>query len=310
MNKKDLIQREQVVKACRVGLLSLGLALANHVSAFAEGQATASTKLSVKLPARVDASQDTQPVFASPSNSRTLPINAIPRQSGNSVADGNVVRGVVRAYETATISAELNAKILSLPFRDGDRFKQGDLLVQFDCERLDAETQATAAAHQAHAIAYDNQLRLQKYKAAGNSAVQQSRHESQKAAAEFKALLARQKSCRISAPFSGRVVERTANAYEIAQPNQPLLKIVNDSRLELVLMVPSNRVATLRAGMGFTFRIDETGENYPAKITQIGGAIEPISQSVRIVGEIASQVDVILLGMSGSALLSPGTLSR
>jgi membrane fusion protein, multidrug efflux system len=232
------------------------------------------------------------------------------RQSGSSVADGNVVRGVVRAYETATIAAELNARIVSLPFRDGDRFKQGDVLVQFDCERLDAEAQAAAAAHRAHAIAHANQVRLQRYKAAGNAAVQQSHQEAAKAAADLKALLARQKACTIAAPFAGRVTERTANAHEIAQPNQPLLKIVNDRRLELVLMVPSRWVAGLQTGGGFLVRIDETGEQYPARITQIGGAIEPISQSVRIVGEITAVAPSVLLGMSGSAILVPGNHGR
>ena len=49
----------------------------------------------------------------------------------------------------------------------------------------------------------------------------------------------------IRAPFDGRVTEKVAQVHEVAQPNQPLIQIINESKLELVLMVPS---AWLREG--------------------------------------------------------------
>jgi membrane fusion protein, multidrug efflux system len=232
-----------------------------------------------------------------------VPIGQVQRSTGG-VATGNTFRGVVRAIETATISAELNARIIKLPYRDGDRFNRGDILVQFDCVKLDAEVEGATAAHQTHKLAHANQLQLSRYKAAGTFAVEQSRFESDKSAAELAGLKARREACSIRAPYPGRVIERTANAHEISQPNQPLMKIANDSRLELVLMVPSSWIAAMRPGAPFTFRIDETGETYPATVTHIGGSIEPVSQSVRLVGEISGQNSRVLLGMSGTAILS------
>jgi membrane fusion protein, multidrug efflux system len=232
------------------------------------------------------------------------------QRSTGGVATGNFFRGVVRAFETATISAELNARIVKLPFRDGDQFQHGDVLVEFDCARLDAEVAAASAAHQAHELAYLNQLNLNHYKAAGLSSVKQTRFEADKAKAELNGLNAKWNTCIIMAPFSGRVVERSANAHEIAQPNQPLLKIVNDSRLELILMVPSSWVSTMRPGTPFTFRVDETGKSYPATVKQIGGAIEPVSQSVRLVGELSAPNASVLLGMSGTAILTVAEQTR
>jgi membrane fusion protein, multidrug efflux system len=223
-----------------------------------------------------------------------------------SISDGSRVRGIIRAVETATISAELNARILALPFRDGDRFKEGDLLVAFDCAKLVADHEAATAAYKAHELAYQNQLQLSRYKAAGSFAVEQSRYEAEKAKAEVSGLKSRRESCKIAAPFGGRVVERPANAHEIAQPNQPLLKIVNDSRLELVLMVPSSWLGSVRVGTEFLFHVDETGETLPAAVTQIGGAIEPVSQSIRIVGQVNDPKALVLPGMSGTAALSLG----
>ena len=40
------------------------------------------------------------------------------------------------------ISAEINARIVSMPFREGDRFHAGTTLVEFDCRRTRAELAA------------------------------------------------------------------------------------------------------------------------------------------------------------------------
>lgn len=218
-----------------------------------------------------------------------------------SVATGSMVRGIIRASSIATISAEINARIVSLPFRDGDRFQKGDVLAAFDCKRLDAEYAAGVADYKAHKLAYENQQRLSGYQAAGMASVEQAQYEAEKAEAEMQALASRQEACTIVAPFSGRVVERAANAYEVAQPNQPLMRIIDDSHLELVLMVPSSWVGSLEPQYRFSFRIDETGKTYAAVISRIGGAIEPVSQSVRLIGEVTEPDAFLLPGMSAGA---------
>jgi membrane fusion protein, multidrug efflux system len=224
--------------------------------------------------------------------------------ASTSVSVGSTVRGIVRASETAIISAELNARIVALPFRDGDRFNKGDLLVAFDCVRLDAELKAGTAAYKGHQLAYENQRQLSEYSAAGTSAVEQAMFEAEKAEAEVIALEARRSSCKVFAPFSGRVIERSANAHEIAQPNQPLLKIMNDSHLELVLMVPSAWLNDLHPKASFSFKVDETGKSYSAAVSRIGGMIEPVSQSVRMIGEVAAPDELLLPGMSGAAVFA------
>ena len=99
-----------------------------------------------------------------------------------SVATGSMVRGIIRASSIATISAEINARIVSLPFRDGDRFQKGDVLAAFDCKRLDAEYAAGVADYKAHKLAYENQQRLSGYQAAGMASVEQAQYEAEKAA--------------------------------------------------------------------------------------------------------------------------------
>lgn len=225
---------------------------------------------------------------------------ARPLEAGHSVATDNSVRGVVRSFETASITAELNARIERLPVREGDRIKKGDVLVEFDCTRVRAERDAAAAHARAQRIVHTNQVKLLQYKAAGRLAVKQSAAELDKAEAEVRSHNAKVGTCRILAPFGARVAEKLVQAHEIAQPNQPLVKLVNEERLELVLMVPSSWLASLTSQGALRLRMDETGTMHSARILQSAGVIDPVSQSARVIAEIVDPPASIVPGMSGT----------
>jgi membrane fusion protein, multidrug efflux system len=220
------------------------------------------------------------------------------------------IRVVVRSYETAAIGAEVNARITHLPQREGDRFKKGDVIVEFDCRKINAEFDAASSVFNALNAMYENQRKLLQYRAAGTLSVDQARHELEKARAEVRGQDARRSGCQILAPFDGRVTEKAAQVHEIAQPNQPVLRIINESKLELVLMVPSHLLASVAAGTTFRVKLDETGESHEAHIVQSTGLIDPVSQSARMIAELTKQAASVVPGMSGTAIFSVGKETR
>lgn len=210
------------------------------------------------------------------------------------------IRVVVRSFETAAIASEVNARITYLPAREGDAFRKGDLLVEFDCRRATAEHDAAQAAMRELKAAYESQLKLLEYKSTGTVAVEQALHQYEKAQAEERLYAVKLESCRILAPFDGVVTEKVAQMHEIAQPNQPLIKILNQSRVELVMMVPSAWLPRL-AGAAFPVKIDETGQVHQARVLQSTGLIDPVSQTSRVIAELVSPTHDVLPGMSGIA---------
>ena len=229
--------------------------------------------------------------------------------TGGSVLDGqgnaaSAIRVVVRSYETAAIGSEVNARITRLPQREGDRFKQGDILVEFDCRKIVAEHDAALAMLKAHQSAYENQRQMQRYKAAGSLAVNQALHEMDKAKAEVRGLEAKRSGCQILAPFDGRVIEKSAQMHEIAQPNQAIMKVINVGKLELVMMVPSNLLAKVAEGTRFRVKLDENGDYHDARIVQSTGLIDPVSQSARMIAELVNPNPTVVPGMSGTAMFA------
>lgn len=209
------------------------------------------------------------------------------------------VRGVVRAVRDASIATDLNARIMKLPFREGESFKAGDTLVAFDCDRPEAEMRSAEAEDAVNRIAFDNAQQLDRRHAIGKIEVQAAKAKWDKAHAAAEALRFRVRDCRIVAPFNGRVAELKAREFEMPANGQPLLRIVDAGALEIDLIVPSAWLVWLKSGTPLQVKVDETGKAYAAKVVRTAAAVDPVSQTIKITaGFAAGDTSAVLPGMS------------
>lgn len=213
-------------------------------------------------------------------------------------SDANSARGIVKAISEATITSNIGERIQSLPFRDGQEFKAGDVLVKFDCERLRADLRAAVAEHKGFEATYQSNVTLNRLHAAGSNDVKVSRANADKSQATADGLQARITECELHAPFAGRVAELDMHEFEIPSPGTPILKIVDDKHLEVEVIVPSKWLKFLKIGLPFQFRLQETGNSYKSTVSRISGVVDPVSQTVKVVGEPATIDDTIRPGMS------------
>lgn len=216
-------------------------------------------------------------------------------------ADDTAPRGIVRAVSEAWISSDLGFEIVDLPIKEGDSFAKGDRLAAFDCEGLEAEAKAAAAKHEAEALTYENNVKLAELKAVGRFEVGLSRAREREMAAQVEAYRIRLSHCEISAPFPGRVSELRVHAHEVPERLRPLMHIIDTSTLEIDIILPSTWLSWLKPGTAFTMKIDETGKALDAKVVRIGAAVDPVSQTIKIVARFTSDARDVLPGMSGTA---------
>ena len=210
-------------------------------------------------------------------------------------------RGVVKAVAEATISVEYAARIKKMPKREGQSFQAGDVLIAFDCKRYSAEVSAARATARARELRMSNNRKLLQRGAMGANEVQISEAEFTQAQAEVAALQARTGSCDFKAPYDGLLVERLAHENESPAPNQPLIKIVDTTRLEVEAIVPSLWLRWMKPGQTFQFVIDETGTSVSAEVERMGAVVDPVSQTIKAYGVLKRKDFSVLPGMSGTA---------
>ncbi|MFT7576275.1 MAG: membrane fusion protein (multidrug efflux system) [Alphaproteobacteria bacterium] len=78
--------------------------------------------------------------------------------------------------------------------------------------------------------------------------------------------------------------------------------MVSETKFEIELIVPSHWLRTIGIGAAFKFTVDELGATYTGKLIRLGAAVDPVSQTIKIIGTFDTKPSKVLSGMSGSAL--------
>jgi len=219
-------------------------------------------------------------------------------------AEPRQARGVVKSLDRAMLSAEISARVVRMPFREGDSFKKGQNLVVFDCRLFKAQYDKVTSEVTAAKAKLENDKRLDKVGSIGKLDIVLSQAKLDASQAELRLARINKERCNIKAPWNGRVVSRQINVQESAELNQPLLEIVSKQNLELEVVVPGTWLSWLAVGTSFTVRIDETGEEYQGTVKVIGSAVHATSQTVSLRTDISGDTQKLLPGMSGTVLFS------
>ena len=216
-------------------------------------------------------------------------------------------RGVVMPNAEVTLGAGIAARIKVMPFKAGQEFRAGEALVVFDCARQMADLRGTEANLAKARLQHKGKARLKSRGAAGELEVQEAAADVAAAEATVDGLKQVVVLCEIPAPFDGRVVERHAQTYETPAASAPVLTVVDDSTLEVDLIVPSTWLRWVSKGTGFEFAVDELGTNFKARVDRLGAKVDAVSQTVKITGIFIKRPDNVLAGMSGTAKFTPPT---
>lgn len=215
------------------------------------------------------------------------------------------IRAQLSAVTYSSIASELSARISELPFKEGQAFKVGQVLVVFDCATQQAQFQKTKAVLSIADRNYQANKKLLALGSVGRVEYENSYSEFLKSKAEYDELAAVLARCNVIAPYSGLVVEQKVRPQQFVQAGQPLIDILDKRALELEFVAPSKWSPWLLEGYKFDIKLDETGKSYPAKITRINGKIDPVSQTIKVAAVIDGDFKEISPGMSGVLAINP-----
>jgi len=244
--------------------------------------------------------------------------------------------GTVKARRRAQISPEIGGRVVEIPFREGDAFKQGDVLLRLNPSvsgaRIDLsrrELQAAEAQRQQSCVAAERAVRehsrLKKLAAEGivsTDALDQSQTSAETAAAACRASRAGVEQARaaielasreqaltvIRAPFDGIVADLSVEVGEFTTPSPPGMPIppvidVLDPG-SIYVSAPMDEVDSARIHPGQTARV--TFDSYPGR--QFPGRVRRVAPYVLDREEQNRTVEIeVDLDDPGSVKLLPGT---
>ena len=103
----------------------------------------------------------------------------------NVFAEERESRALVVASQQAVLSSELAAKIDNIPVKEMQRFKKGDLLIQFDCSLYEAQKDVVSANANSALIKMESDEQMLQMRTIGKYDLELSKSEYEKAKAEL-----------------------------------------------------------------------------------------------------------------------------
>lgn len=222
----------------------------------------------------------------------------------NAASTANEVRGVLRAQSQAVLSSELAGRVTEMPYREGQVFKKGALLVRFDCSAYQAQANAASAAVRAAGEELNNKQQLAALNSVGRFEVALAEARKAQAQAEAQVYQVQVARCQIKAPFDGQVVAKRVQTHESVAAGSPLLEVVDNRSLEIHLLVPSRWLNSLKVGQKLRFTPDETGQPFAATLKRLGARIDEGSQTLLLIASVPETSQGLLAGMSGTAFFA------
>ena len=208
---------------------------------------------------------------------------------------------------TPLLSSQVSLPVKNIYFRMGEHFRKGDVLMDIDDTIFRVNLlKAKAAFQRAQALVIARQRLYADHIA---SFLDLKEAEATYAAAQAELVLAEEQfaQTRIIAPYDGRVVQLLIQQFELPQPGQALIEIVNDKTLIAKLLAPSVNLNYLKIGRYLRIHIKETDTDEYARIIRIGAVIDPASGTIAVDAEIENYNEKYIPGMTGTTTIGSST---
>lgn len=227
--------------------------------------------------------------------------------------------GRAAAGQEVNLSFRVSGPLTKLLVNPGDSVKTGDVLARIDPNdfnvRLNHARSVLKAAQAGYQRAEADYQRLSKARKEDPGAVSQravdlglaARDQARSAVtaseANTQTMQDRLNYTRLKAPFSGEIVETYVENYETVIAKQPILRLLNPSRIEMILAVPENLIGYVDYVTDISVRFDALPNiEVPATISEIGREASQATHTFPLTITMAQPDGGKLLpGMAGEA---------
>ncbi len=211
--------------------------------------------------------------------------------------------GIVAAARRVRLGARMDAAVSALHAREGERYRQGDMLVEFDCSVERASLEEARIAFQLAKLDHKTKKRDYENREITEEQAEMAALQSEAALAALNRMRERVKYCAITAPFDARVVKVFAAEHEEVAAHKPVVEIAEDTALQFHLLLPWAWLQWLSVGDEFDVRI--AGRDYRARLKHLAPEADPVDKSLAAVARILDADDRLVIGMSGTARFTP-----
>jgi membrane fusion protein (multidrug efflux system) len=210
--------------------------------------------------------------------------------------------GSLRSRQGVMLRPEVSGRIARFGFRDGQRVKRGQLLVQLDdtLQRAQLQQSQAQASIARTTLQRNRELMAQNFVSA--SAVDQSAAALEVAEAQVALSQAQLARMRIEAPFDGVAGIAAVSLGDYVKDGADLVNIEDSSSMSVDFRLPERYLARLRPGQPVEVQLDALpGRSFPARIDAVDAQVDANGRSLLVRARLPNPQGELRAGMFARA---------
>lgn len=193
------------------------------------------------------------------------------------------LQGEVETDQNILINSEAAGVIRSIRVKEGRRVSKGQTLITIDAEILQNSIEEVETGLEMANYMYEKQLSLNEQGLGTEIELEQAKNQKKSLESSLKTLQSQKGKAIVRAPFSGVIDEIFTHVGEMASPQAPLIRLVNNKNVKIVASVSENYLGHVKIGTP----VDIHFPNQPDKVitsnvSYLGNFIDPVNRTFRI----------------------------
>jgi membrane fusion protein (multidrug efflux system) len=215
------------------------------------------------------------------------------------ITDEFTAVGSLDAINAIEVVAEIDGKILALPFKEGSYIAEGGLIAQLDDSQLRAERDRAQAVLDQRRVTFDRIKELVAQNLSPRQDLDDASAAYKVAEADLALSEARLAKTSVQAPFAGQIGARQVSIGEFLRTGQPITDLAQLEQLKVVFSAPERFLSRLHKGSSVTVASPAFPDvTIEGEIDVIEPVVSTSTRSVNIVARLPNRDRLFRPGMS------------
>lgn len=192
------------------------------------------------------------------------------------------IQASVQSDDVVMASSETGGRILSMPLKEGQGIRRGQLVATIDLESIDKQLAELEISHQMLADVYERQKRLWDQNIGSEMQYIKAKNDKERVEKSMETLRHQKTKSTVYAPISGVVDMVMLKAGEMSAPGSPIVQILNTSKIKVVADVPESYLGKVKRGNKVAIKFPAINEETTGKVSLIGRTINPSNRTFKV----------------------------
>ena len=198
-----------------------------------------------------------------------------------------IVQGQVKTDQEVMVNAEASGTIESIDVREGDFVRKGQVLAKVDTEILASNIQEIKTALEFAEYTYEKQKELFDRGVGTEFELKQAHSQVNSLKSQLNTIQTQKSKALVRAPFDGHIDEIFTRKGEMASPQSPLFRLVNNQKVRLSADVSEHYYTRIEVGTPVKAFVPTLRDTLMLKITAVGNYIHPTNRTFRVQSDVS-----------------------